>query len=190
MTTFLETDRLVLRRFTESDVDNLVALDGDPEVMRYLTGGVPTPRERVEREDLPRILGHYERFGGLGLWAAEDRAGTFLGWFSLRPRQVDPPNHVELGYRLTRAAWGRGHATEGSKALIRKGFTEFDVERIYALTMVVNARSRRVMEKCGLTQVRIFHEEWPHEIEGSEHGDVEYALTRAEWEAQRPSSSG
>ncbi|MEO6086553.1 MAG: GNAT family N-acetyltransferase [Umezawaea sp.] len=185
---FLETDRLVLRRFTESDVDNLVALDGDPEVMRYLTGGVPTPREQVELEDLPRILGYYERLGGLGLWVAEDRAGTFLGWFSLRPRQVDPPKQVELGYRLTRAAWGQGHATEGSKALMHKGFTEFGVERIYALTMVVNARSRRVMEKCGLAQVRIFHEELPREmegIEGIEHGGVEYALTRAEWEAQR-----
>jgi RimJ/RimL family protein N-acetyltransferase len=186
MTTFLETDRLVLRRFTESDVDELVALDGDPEVMRYITGGRTTPRAEVVDDYLPAFLGYYERFAGFGFWAVEDRAGAFLGWFHFRPQPHDPPGQVELGYRFTRAAWGRGYATEGSKALVDKGFREFEVDRVYAETMVVNTGSRRVMEKAGLRQVRVFHQDWPYEIEGSEHGDVEYAITRAEWEAQRP----
>jgi RimJ/RimL family protein N-acetyltransferase len=185
VTTFLETGRLVLRRFTESDVDNLVALDGDPDVMRYITGGVPTPRAEVVDDHLPAFLGYYGKFAGFGFWAAEDRAGAFLGWFHFRPQPHDPPTEVELGYRLTRAAWGRGYATEGSKALIDKGFTEFGVERVYAETMVVNTGSRRVMEKSGLTRVRVYHQEWPYPIEGMEHGDVVYALTRAEWEARR-----
>jgi RimJ/RimL family protein N-acetyltransferase len=189
MTTFLETERLALRRFTESDVDNLVALDGDPEVMRHITGGRTTPRAEIVDDYLPAFLGYYERFAGFGFWAVEDRHGTFLGWFHFRPQPHDPPNQVELGYRLTRAAWGLGYGTEGSKALIDKGFREFGVERVYAETMVVNTGSRRVMEKAGLRQIRVFHQDWPYEIEGGEHGDVEYAITREEW-LQRPSSSG
>jgi len=183
MTTFLETERLVLRRFTESDADHLVALDGDPDVMRYITGGVATPRAEIVEDYLPAYFAYYERFAGFGFWVAEDRAGTFLGWFHFRPQPHDPPGHVELGYRFVKAAWGLGYGTEGSKALIDKGFREFGVERVYAETMVVNTASRRVMEKAGLRQVRIFHQDWPYPIEGSEHGDVEYALTRREWEA-------
>ena len=79
MRVFLETERLVLRRFTEADVDNLVELDGDPEVMRYLTGGGTTPRAEIERDILPRFLGYYERHDGFGFWAALERAsGDFL----------------------------------------------------------------------------------------------------------------
>ena len=61
-------------------------------------------------------------------------------------------------------------------------FTELGARRVYAETMAVNLGSRRVMEKAGLRLVRTFHQPWPDRIEGDEHGDVEYALTRAEWE--------
>jgi len=183
MQIFLETDRLVLRRFTADDVDLLVELDGDPEVMQFLTGGRPTPREVVENEVLPAFLGHYERFAGYGFWAAEEKAtGLFVGWFHFRPGKDAPAGEVELGYRLRRSAWGQGYATEGSRALIDKGFAELGVERVVAFTMVVNVASRRVMEKAGLRYVRTFHQSWPDYIEGQEQGDVEYALTRSEWE--------
>jgi RimJ/RimL family protein N-acetyltransferase len=66
MHVFAETERLLLRRFTESDVDNLVELDADPEVMRYITGGVPTPREVYENDRVPRYLRYYEQFTGYG----------------------------------------------------------------------------------------------------------------------------
>jgi RimJ/RimL family protein N-acetyltransferase len=89
---------------------------------------------------------------------------------------------VELGYRLRRSAWGKGYATEGSRALIAKGFAELGVERVYATTMVVNVASRRVMEKAGLRFVRTFRQPWPDHIDGEEKGDVEYALSRAQWE--------
>jgi RimJ/RimL family protein N-acetyltransferase len=73
---FLETERLVLRRFTEADVDNLFDLDGDPEVMRFITGGKPTPRD----EFLPRFLHYYERFAGFGFWApSRSPQGSFWG---------------------------------------------------------------------------------------------------------------
>jgi RimJ/RimL family protein N-acetyltransferase len=183
MHVFLETEHLVLRRFTEDDVDELVALDGDPEVMRYVTGGRPTSREEIETEVLPAFLGYYERYAGFGFWAVvEKSSGEVIGWFHFRPEHSDRPADVELGYRLRRSAWGKGYATEGSRALVEKGFAELGVKRVYATTMVVNVASRRVMEKAGQRFVRAFHQPWPYPIEGDEEGDVEYALSQAEWE--------
>jgi RimJ/RimL family protein N-acetyltransferase len=180
---FLETRRMVLRRFTMADADDLFDLDGDPEVMHFLTGGRPTPREEIENDVLPAFLRYYERGDRYGFWAAVEKfTGEFLGWFHFRPREDGDPDEAELGYRLRRSAWGKGYATEGSRALIRKGFTELGVRRVVAETMVVNAASRRVMEKAGLAYVRTFHQPWPYAIEGSEHGDVEYALLRTDWE--------
>ncbi|MCX4821120.1 GNAT family N-acetyltransferase [Streptomyces sp. NBC_01142] len=185
MSIFLETDRLALRRFSESegDVDRLLGLDNDPDVMRFINGGRPTTRDAIRTEVLPRFLHDCPCIGDRVFWAAEERGtGQFLGWFVLRPLEDHSCAVVELGYRLRRAAWGRGLATEGSLALIRKGFTELGVQRVTANTMTVNSRSRRVMEKAGLRYVRTFFEEWPDVIEGSGLGDVEYALTKADWE--------
>ncbi|MFE3858003.1 GNAT family N-acetyltransferase [Streptomyces griseorubiginosus] len=183
---FLETERLRLRAFTEADVEDLVALDGDPEVMRFLTGGAPTPPDTIRTRTLPRLLHDHPGLGTRGYWAAEEKStGTFLGWFEFRPLDDTTPTVVELGYRLNKAAWGRGYATEGSRALIAKGFTDLGVERVTANTMTVNHRSRRVMEKSGLTYLRTFHTNWPDPIEGSEQGEVEYELTRAAWRRHR-----
>jgi RimJ/RimL family protein N-acetyltransferase len=188
---FLETRRLVLRRFTESDVDNLVQLDGDPGVMRFLTGE-PTPREVIEAETLPRFLaGSGTRYG---CWAAIERStGGFVGWFQLRfpqwPLEALHADDAELGYRLRTSSWGKGYGTEGSVALIRRGFTELGLRRVVATTMAVNIASRRVMEKAGLRLVRTFHVGFPDPLPGTEHGEVEYALTREEWLAAEPDVS-
>jgi RimJ/RimL family protein N-acetyltransferase len=185
MKVFLETERLVLRQFTLDDVDNLVELDSDPVVMHFITGGRATPREEIENDILPWFLHYYEPEDRYGFWAAiEKSTGMFLGWFHFRPEDGQPSDEPELGYRLRRSAWGRGYATEGSRALIRKGFTELGVARVVANAMAVHTASRRVMEKSGLTLVRTFHQEWPDRIPGDEHGDVEYVLTRADWERQ------
>ena len=166
MQVFLETERLVLRRFTEADVDNLFDLDRDPDVMRFLNGGKPTPREVIQNEILPRFLRYYERFAGYGYWAAiEKSTGDFLGWFHFRPAEGSSPDEVEIGYRLRKSAWGKGYATEGARALIRKGFAELGVQRVIAETMAVNIASRRVMEKAGLRLARTFHQAWPDPIE-------------------------
>jgi RimJ/RimL family protein N-acetyltransferase len=193
MHVFLETERLWLRRFTEADVDHLFELNSDPEVMRFLNGGTPTPREVIENDILPRYLSYYERFAGYGYWAAiEKGTGEFLGWFHFRPAKEAPPGEVELGYRLRKAAWGRGYGTEASRALIRKGFTELGVQRVVASTYADNIASRRVMEKAGLTLVRTYRLT-PAELltlygitcpELFDGDDVEYALDKAEWERQ------
>jgi RimJ/RimL family protein N-acetyltransferase len=181
---FVETERLILRRLTDADVDNLTDLDSDPEVMFFINGGRPTPRDEIERDILPALLSYYERDAGFGFWAAVEReSGTFIGWFHLRPPpEGGSPDEPELGYRLKRSAWGRGYATEGSRALIDKAFRELGARRVFAQTMAVNGASRRVMEKAGLAFARAFHQPWPDPIPGDEYGDVEYALTRGEWE--------
>ncbi len=183
MQVLLETGRLVLRRFTEADVDHLVALDGDPAVMRYLSGGTPTPREVIERDILPRFLRSYEGSDGFGYWAAIAKAtGDFLGWFSFRPRDGVGPGEVELGYRLRRAAWGRGYATEGARALIRKGFAELGVRRVVATTYQDNLASRRVMEKAGMRREAQFRHRYA--AGGNVEENFRYAIHDHEWRAQ------
>jgi RimJ/RimL family protein N-acetyltransferase len=193
MQVFLETERLLLRRFTVADVDSLFDLDSDPEVMRFVNGGTPTPRAVIEHDILPRFLWYYERFAGYGYWAAIEKAsGEFLGWFHFRPAEGASPDEVELGYRLRKAAWGRGYGTEASRALIRKGFTELGVRRVVASTFADNLASRRVMEKAGLTLVRTYRTTPAdnlalYGITGPDlldMDDVEYALEKADWEQQ------
>jgi RimJ/RimL family protein N-acetyltransferase len=182
---FLETDRLVLRRFKGDDLELIVELDGDPEVKRYIDGGADVDREDLA-ETLTWWLGYYERYEGYGFWAAiEKSSGEFVGWFHLRPAEGARSTEPELGYRLRREVWGRGYATEGSKALVDKAFSDLGAERVNASTMVVNPASRRVMEKAGLRYVRTFHADWPVKIPGDEEGDVEYAIDRAQWEQDR-----
>ena len=179
----LETERLVLRQFTMCDADRLAELDADPDVMRFITGGLATSRDDITRDVLPRFMAWYGRPGGYGCWAAEQKpAGDFLGWFRFHPRRGGPPGEIVLGFRLRQVAWGKGYATEGSRALLRKGFTELGAQRVVAETMAVNLASRRVLEKAGLNLVRIFHQPWPYQVDGRELGDAEYAVTRAEWE--------
>jgi RimJ/RimL family protein N-acetyltransferase len=178
---FLETNRLVLRHFTMAALENLVELHGDPEVMRFTTGR-PTPRQVIERETLPLFIEFYRRYPSYGYWAAiEKPAREFVGWFHLRPAEGKPEDELEIGYRLKRSAWGRGLATEGSIALIRKAFTELGARRVFAQTMAVHLASRRVMEKAGLKYVKTFHETWPDPIPGADNGEVEYELTREDW---------
>ncbi|ROO61689.1 RimJ/RimL family protein N-acetyltransferase [Micromonospora sp. Llam0] len=209
-----QTDRLSLRRFTIDDLPLLVELDSDPEVMRYLTGGRPTPAETVRREVLPAILRDYLRFPGFGKWAAIERSsGAFIGWFALKPAAAGPAvtgpagagpasgvvngrggrlaiTEVELGYRLRRASWGRGYASEGARALLRMAFDHPTVDRVFAETMAVNVASRRVMEAAGLRLARCFHLQWDDPIEGVEHGEVEYEVRRVDWAAHAAAASG
>jgi RimJ/RimL family protein N-acetyltransferase len=83
-----------------------------------------------------------------------------------------------------------GYATEGSRALVDKGFAEHNIDRVVAETMTVNLASRRVMEKCGLTYVRTFFEDEQYAVDGAGQGHMEYQLTRADWEAARMTGTG
>jgi deazaflavin-dependent oxidoreductase (nitroreductase family) len=168
----ITTVRMRLRPITIDDVDELVALDADPEVMRYLTGGKPTSRDAMI-DTVHRAIG--------SRWVAFDRStDEFVGWFGLAPTADD---EYEIGYRLKRVAWNHGFATEGTRALIDLAFSRLGARRLWAQTMAVNRRSRAVMERCGLRYARRFHPVFDDPIEGTELGEVEYELLRAEWEA-------
>ncbi|MFJ9695679.1 GNAT family N-acetyltransferase [Kitasatospora sp. NPDC101183] len=185
MDPLLTTERLLLRRFTPADGPDIAALDADPAVMRYLDA--PVPPATTLAETLPEIIGDYDELpDGQGQFATFTRTdGRFLGWVSILPvtsQGLTPgPGVLELGYRLTPAAWGHGYATEGALALVRHAFTTLGAERIVATTMAVNTGSRRVMEKAGLRYVRTFHGAWDDPLPGAEEGEVEYALTLEQW---------
>ena len=103
----LATGRLVLRQFTMSDIDNLAALDADPDVMRFITGGLATSPEEITDSLLPGCMAWYRSSGGYGCWAAEQKStGAFLGWFRFHPRPGGPPGKILLGFRLRKPAWG------------------------------------------------------------------------------------
>jgi RimJ/RimL family protein N-acetyltransferase len=164
-----DTERLALRPITLGDVDLLVDLDNDPEVMRYLTGR-PSTRDEVE-------LAVGENIGCR--WIATDcSCGDFVGWFSLVPADLDS---YEVGYRLARRWWGRGLAVEGTRAIIDAAFSTLGARRVTAQTMVVNQRSRRVMERCGMRHVRTFFLEFDDPLPGTELGEVEYEVTAELW---------
>jgi RimJ/RimL family protein N-acetyltransferase len=188
----LESRRLTLRRLTEADLANLVELDSDPMVMRYLSGGTATPPDVIEREILPAFLRSYEP-EGFGVWAAvETSSGQFVGWIALRPTKHGADGEASLGYRLRRSAWGKGYATEGARVLIRRGFAELGARRVVATTYQDNRASRRVLEKLGMTLVRRYRMT-PDEFAAQDtfkdtsqepwDGDeLEYALEAEEWQ--------
>lgn len=176
-----------LRRFTPEDVDLLVELDSDPEVMRYITYGQPTPRESYVNIYLPRWFVIYETQPGLGYFAAERLdTGEFIGWFHLRDDRLEP-EYVELGYRLRRAAWRQGYASEGSHALLAHGFETLRLPQVSARTLRGNVGSRGVMEKCGLRYVGDFV--YPQDVIAGrgedERAAVKYVITQDEWFSAR-----
>jgi RimJ/RimL family protein N-acetyltransferase len=167
----LATDRLALRPLSEADLPDLVALNGDPQVMAFITGRALSPAE-VEA-DLPRLT-RSER--GLGLWTGTDADGFAGVWF-LVP-DPDDPAAAEIGWRLPRTRWGHGLATEGARALLAYAFDTLGTERVWAETMAVNSRSRAVMERLEMRHTHTEVREWEDPIPGWEQGEVVYELTR------------
>jgi len=146
--TALVTDRLRLREFRPADAEALYRLDADPRVMRYVGDGSVGTRASVTAA-VTRSIRYYGTYPGLGIWPADDRGtGDFVGWFCLKyvPKTVE----IELGYRLSPDAWGRGYATEGARALVRYGFADLGLQRIIGLTHPDNVASQRVLQKAGL----------------------------------------
>ncbi|WP_019506333.1 GNAT family N-acetyltransferase [Pleurocapsa sp. PCC 7319] len=160
MNIFLETSRLILRQLCQDDEDNLVTLDSDSEVMRFINGGIPSSREAIAENFLPYAMGYYDKDENLGFWAIiEKSSNEFIGWIFLRPESdfkllqqlnLAESDAVELGYRLRKQSWGKGYATELAKALVNRSFTESNINKIVAWALSENKASIRVMEKTGL----------------------------------------
>ncbi len=181
MKIYLEAERLILRQFTEDDADNLFELDSDPDVVRFVDPQYPILRETVLQQTIPRLLQYYEFSHGYGFWAAVKKSSDeFIGWFHLRPSPAHG-GEIELGYRLKKSAWGKGYATEGSRALIHKGF-KLGCDRIISTALAANRASIRVMEKAGLQ----FESNWLyHSRNQTDEPAVKYSLDKKGWEQEK-----
>jgi RimJ/RimL family protein N-acetyltransferase len=174
----LHSDRLTLRPLEERDLDDLIAMNGDPEVMAYI-GPTMTAAE-VAAELAGLVTGHTD----FGLWVGH-ADGTFAGvWFLTQ--DPDDQRAGEIGWRLSRHAWSQGYAVEGARAIVRHAFETLHLDLVWAETMAVNARSRRVMERLGMRHVRTDVGEWENPIPGWEQGEVVYELTSSRPGPSRP----
>lgn len=145
----LRTERLWLRRWTAADRAPFAALNADAEVFEYLRG----PLSRVESDALvDRIEAHFAA-RGFGLWAVEIPGVTaHAGFIGLSVPSFTAPFTpcVEIGWRLARAYWGAGYASEGARAALTFGFEQLGLAEIVSMTVPANVRSQRVMERLGM----------------------------------------
>jgi RimJ/RimL family protein N-acetyltransferase len=177
----LQAARIQLVPLSEDHLEYEVELDADPEVMRYL--GRARSRQEVVAFHRRRLAAA-TTVPGLGFWVGFVDSG-FVGWWILEPPQRADQGPVdgqaELGYRMLRRYWRQGLASEGARELIRHGFEDLGLSRVFAETMAVNEASRATMAAVGMRYVRTFHQTWDQPLPGSELGEVEYAITREQW---------
>lgn len=146
MNTMLETKRLILKPIALSHLDDLFALRSDPNVMKYIGHGTIQTKKEVE-DFIKSSLGYYEKYNLDFFSVFEKETGEFVGQAGLFHFNFD----IELAYRLHEKYWYRGYATELAKALIDYGFNKLSLPKIIAIVHPKNERSRRVMEKSGMS---------------------------------------
>lgn len=151
----IRTERLLMRRWRDSDREPFADLNADPEVMRYF----PAPQNRAESD---RAIDRFEqRFEeqGYGLWALEVIAtGQFIGFTGLNPMPDGVPGagDLEVGWRLARQAWGHGYATEAARAALDVGLVHLGLPGIWSMTAVLNRPSQAVMHRLGMIRYATF----------------------------------
>ncbi len=152
-----QTPRLLMRRWQVSDRAPFAALNNDQEVMRYF----PSTRTRKQSDaSIDRFEQHFDDVG-FGLWALElQETGQFIGFTGLDqlPDGVPGTGGVEVGWRLARAAWGHGYATEAALGSIDAAFSVFTMPEVWSMTAVLNTPSQAVMRRIGMT----FHSKFEH----------------------------
>lgn len=146
----LRTERLILRPWRRQDAAPFAALNADPRVVRYF----PAPYDRAQSDALIDRIRTDSAAAGFGLWAAEVLGvSAFIGFVGLARPGFDAPfmPAVEVGWRLARPFWGRGYATEGALAVLSHAFDAACLDEVVSMTSRINAPSRRVMAKVGMT---------------------------------------
>ena len=140
-----ETERLVVRRFSENDHDNFFSVNGSEEVMRYIR---PAKTKEECDEFLLQVIAYSEKEKLFGRWAVENKESKeFVGSFALIP--VEGKDQMQLGYALKPEHWGKGYATELTVAGLEYVFSKTAIDPIYAYTESVNLPSQRVLLKAG-----------------------------------------
>ena len=157
--TFVQTPRLILRRFRWEDLDELAVLLADPEVMRFSVHG-PYDYATVRDQALPAYIDSFDHPEGLIRLAIEVKAtGRLIGFAGLARQILDDQPEIETGYRLLRDCWGHGYATEAVTAIRDYAFRNLGLKRLVAVIDPQNVRSQRVAEKIGMTfeKMAAFH---------------------------------
>jgi RimJ/RimL family protein N-acetyltransferase len=150
----LDTQRLLMREFGPADLDRLAEMLSNPQVMRFMPGGQPVPRERAAAA--LHNIGREWQERGYGRWAVVPKVeATLIGWCGLG--YVPELDEIEVLYLFDQPYWGRGFATEAAYASLCYGFATLKLERIIALAVPENVASRRVIEKSGMTYERDCH---------------------------------
>lgn len=178
MSIYLETQRLYLRNFKESDRDFIKRLDSDPDVVRHISNGIPSDDKEVDRAMGVFLTYQKNYHNKYGYWLATlKETDQTIGWFHLRPLKSDPENtkELELGYRLLKSAWGKGFATEICQKLIEKAW-DLGANNVWAHAMKANMGSIKVMEKCGL---KFDREDRYEEYPGEDKACVWYVLNKS-----------
>ena len=169
----LETPRLYLRPFTPVDLNELAAINADPEVMRYTGNGQPLSRAETQSR-LNSYISHRQQHG-FGLWAAiHKQHQVLIGFCGLQ--FVHGHREIEIGFRLAQQYWQQGLATEAAGTSLRYGFRVLRLERIIGLTRSENVASQRVLEKVGM---RYLEEAWYYDALL-----MYYAVSRGEHSSQ------
>jgi [ribosomal protein S5]-alanine N-acetyltransferase len=140
-----ETERLIVRHYTEADADDFFLLNSDPEVMRYIR-----PVKSREDTDLffAEVIQYSKDNPAYGRMAVNEKlSNIFVGSFAVIP--LEKTNHMQLGYSLLPAYWGKGFATELTKAGLNYIFTQTNLEEIFGVTESENADSQKVLLKSG-----------------------------------------
>lgn len=163
----IETERLLLRRWTDRDREPFAAMNRDPEVMRHF----PSLLSREESDAMidGRIEAHFDAHG-FGLWAVARKSDdAFLGFTGLMKVEFACPieGEVEIGWRLPRHSWGQGYAREAATAALDYGFRELGLGRIVAMTVTGNSRSWGLMERLGMKRMPELDFDHPRVPEGS-----------------------
>ena len=147
----LETQRLLLREIRPSDFDDLLRMNSDPDIMKYVgDGSVRNDEEMLQEFNM--LMSNYARKTGLGILAAElKNSHVFVGAIGLV--YYENTTEIEIGYRFLKEHWNKGYATEASLALLQYGFETLGLQKIVASAFVDNSGSTRVMEKIGMRYI-------------------------------------
>lgn len=157
---YLETQRLILRKFEETDEERLFLLDSDPEVMKYI--GVPPLSDITESENVIKMIQQQYLDNGVGRLAViEKESGLLIGWSGLKllTQEINGYNNIyDLGYRFIPEHWGKGYALESAKASLDFGFHDLKAEIIYAHAHSENEGSNHILRKLGFEKTGEFTE--------------------------------
>jgi RimJ/RimL family protein N-acetyltransferase len=176
--------RVVLRPWTDEDLPAFAAMNADPEVMRYFRA----PLSREESDKVAQLIRSTTGTQGWGWWALQVPEMEFAGFVGLSnvPFEASFTPAVEIGWRLARAAWGYGYATEGAHLALRYAFDELNLERVVSFTAVENMRSRHVMERLGMQHEQDF--DHPRLIGHPLCRHALYAISKAQYTANNAES--